>query len=276
MLADQAAGILARAAGFGTEAGAVGAVPQRQVVAVQDFIPVQVGNRHFRRGNQVHVHALQLEHVFREFRQLAGTLHAVGIYDKGREKFRIPMLGGMQVQIEIDDGPFQTGTQTFVHRKPGAGNFMAPFKIQNPQFLADIPVGQRFKIKLAGFAPFPNFRIIRIALADRAVIRRHVGNRQHDFLQAGFNFTEAGIVRRNFITDGAHFRHFFFRAFAGFFQFADFLGSRIPFILQHFYLLGHLPAFLIQRQKLIQIQFPVTVMNGFNYFFGIFPHKLHV
>ena len=276
MLADQAAGILARTAGFGTEAGAVGAVPQRQVIAVQDFVAVQVGNRNFRRGNQVHVHALQLEHVFREFRQLAGTLHAIGIYDKGREKFRIPMLGGMQVQIEIDNGPFQTGTQTFVHRKPSAGNFMAPFKIQNPQFLADIPMGQRFKIKLAGFAPFPHFRVIRVALANRAVIRRHVGNSQHDFLQAGFNFTETGIVRRNFITDGAHFRHFFFRVFAGFFQFTDFLGSCIPFIFQHFDLLGHFPAFFIQCQKLIQIQFPVTVMNGFNYFFGIFPHKLHV
>ena len=276
MLANQAAGILARAAGLGAEAGAVGAVPQRQFVAVQDLVTVQIGDGNFRRRNQVHVHALQLEHVFREFRQLAGTLHAVGIYNKGREKFRISVLGGMQVQIEVYDAALQPGTQALVHRKAGSGNFMAPFKIQNPQLLTDIPVGQRFKIKLAGFAPFPHFRVIRVALANRAVIRRHVGNSQHDFLQAGFNFTETGIVRRNFITDGAHFRHFFFRAFAGFFQFADFLGSRIPFIFQHFDLLGHLPAFFVQCQKLIQIQFPVTVMNGFNYFFGIFPHKLHV
>ena len=181
MLADQTAGILARASGFGAEAGAVGTVPQRQFLTIQNLITVQVGNGNFRRGNQVHVHALQLEHVFREFRKLTGTPHAVSIYNKGREKLRIPVLGSMQVQIEVDDAALQTGAQPLVNRKAGTGNLVTPFKVQNPQFFTDIPMGERLKIKLPGFAPFPHFRVVRIALAYRAVFRRNIGNRHHDF-----------------------------------------------------------------------------------------------
>ena len=180
MLTDQTPGILARAAGFGTEAGTVGAVTQGKVITIQDFIPVQIGNGYFRRGNQVHIHTLQLEHIFRKFRQLAGTLHAVAVHDKGREKFRVPMLSGMQIQIEVDDAALQTGTQAFIHRKAGAGNLMAPFKIQNIQLFAKIPVGQRFKIKLAGFAPATYFRVVRVTFAHRNIFGRNVGNGQHD------------------------------------------------------------------------------------------------
>ena len=237
---------------------------------------MQVGDGHFRCGNQVHVHALQFEHIFRELRQLAGALHAVGVYDKGREKFRVAVFRSVQIQIEVDDCPFQTGTQSFIHRKTGAGNFMAPFKIKNVKLFADLPVGQGLKVKFAGFAPLPHFRIILIAFTNGAILCRNVWNGKHNFFQAGFNFPETGVIRRNFIADGPDFRHFFFCIFTGFFQLADCLGSRVPFVLQHFYLLGQFPAFLVQGQKLIQVQFPIPVMNGFNYFFGIFPHKFHI
>ena len=153
---------------------------------------------------------------------------------------------------------------------------MGPFKIQNIQLFSNIPVGLGLKIKLTGFAPTPHFRIVRVALADGHIFRRNVGDRHHDLFQAGFDLPQAGIVRRNLIADGADLRHFFFCILTGFFQLADLFGRCVPFILQGFHLLGQFPAFLVQRQKLIQAQLPVPVMNGFNHFFGILPYKFHI
>jgi hypothetical protein len=52
VLADQPLGVLAVGAGLGAEAGGVGGIGQGQGLLVQDFVPVDVGQRDFGRGDQ--------------------------------------------------------------------------------------------------------------------------------------------------------------------------------------------------------------------------------
>ncbi len=53
---------------------------------------MKIGHRHLGGGNQVVVQAFQLKHVLLELGQLAGTGHAVGVTDKGREDLCITLL----------------------------------------------------------------------------------------------------------------------------------------------------------------------------------------
>jgi len=53
MLADDALGVLAVAAGLAAEAGREGAVAQGQRFKGQDLIAVEVGDGHFRRGDEI-------------------------------------------------------------------------------------------------------------------------------------------------------------------------------------------------------------------------------
>ena len=61
VLADQAPDILAVGAGLGAETGSVGGVTEGQVLGRENFIPVDVGDRHLGGGHQEIVQALQLE-----------------------------------------------------------------------------------------------------------------------------------------------------------------------------------------------------------------------
>jgi len=83
MLADQAAGITAVGAGLGAEAWGVGGVVERQVPFLERFIPVDVGDRHLRRRDQIEIPVVDLEQVFGEFRQLPGRRQRGGVAMKG-------------------------------------------------------------------------------------------------------------------------------------------------------------------------------------------------
>ena len=52
---DQPAGVLAVCARLAAEAGRVGHVAAGQVGRLEDLVPVEVGDRHFRGGNQEEV-----------------------------------------------------------------------------------------------------------------------------------------------------------------------------------------------------------------------------
>ena len=57
------------------------------------------------------------------------------------------MAGGMQVQHKTDQGSFQSGPGPQIKWKTSACNFRGPVKIKNIEPGADVPVGQRLKIK---------------------------------------------------------------------------------------------------------------------------------
>lgn len=73
MLADEAAGIPAGAARLGAEAGGIGAVFNGQAGAVENFIPMHIGDRHLGGGNEEIVGIGQLEGVLLELGKLAGA-----------------------------------------------------------------------------------------------------------------------------------------------------------------------------------------------------------
>ena len=89
--------------------------------AGQGLLLVIVGHRDLGGGNQVIIPAFELEKVFPELGQLAGAHHALAVNHKGRQDFRVAVFPGVQVQHEIDQGPFQPRAQAFVDHKPGPG-----------------------------------------------------------------------------------------------------------------------------------------------------------
>jgi len=108
MLADQAAGITAVGAGLGAEAWGVGGVVERQVPFLERFIPVDVGDRHLRRRDQIEIPVVDLEQVFGEFRQLPGRRQRGGVGHEGRKDLGISMPLGVEVEHEVDQRPLET------------------------------------------------------------------------------------------------------------------------------------------------------------------------
>ena len=129
MLTNQSPRILTGAAGFGAETSAVRTIAQGQFFAIQNFIPMQIGNGDFRGRDQIHIHPFQLEHILRKFRQLSRAQHTVLIHNKRREELSITVFCRMQIQIEINHAAFQAGAKTLIDSKTSAGDFMTSFKI---------------------------------------------------------------------------------------------------------------------------------------------------
>ena len=276
VLPDQAPGIPACAAGFGPEAGGHGSQVDGQVIPVQDFSPVIVGQRHFRGGDQVHILAFHLVHVFVEFGQLPGTGHGSGVHDVGRDHFQIAVFPGVLVQHEVVHRTFQTGAGPFVIVEPGTGNLGCPFRIQDPQFFPDFPMGFRFEIKVGGFAPFPHFRIFRIVLAHRHIRCRHIGDGQHHSLEPGFHILHFFIRFCDLVTQGPHGGDFFRCVFPIALHPADFSAHRIPLALVRFHFLEQGTPFLVQLLEFFQIHFGMTVFQSLGNLFRVVPDKFQI
>ena len=81
-----------------------------------------------------------MEHIFRKFRQLAGTAHGITIDHIWRENFFVAMFAGMEIKEEIDHRTLQPGPQSFIDGETGAGDLSRTFEIENIEIDADIPV----------------------------------------------------------------------------------------------------------------------------------------
>ncbi len=112
MLPDEASGVAPVRAGLGAETGGIGGVFDRQLPLFQRLVAVDVGNRHFGGRDQIEIPVLDLEQVFLEFRQLAGRRHRCRIDQHRRHDFGIAVLGGLQIEHEVDQGPFQPRGKT--------------------------------------------------------------------------------------------------------------------------------------------------------------------
>ena len=276
MLPDQAPGIPSGAAGFGPEAGGHGGEIDGQVVPVQDLAPVIVGERHFRRGDQVHILVFHFVHVFVEFGQLPSPRHGRGIHDIRGDHFQIAVLLGMLVQHKVVNGTFQTGTGPFVVVEPGTGNLGSPFRIQDPQFFPDFPMGFRCEIKMGGFSPFPHFRVFRIVFAHGHISRRHVGNGEHHSLEPGFHILHLFVRFCDLVPQGPHGGDFFRCVFPIALHLADFSADRIPLAFVRFHFLEQGPAFLVQSLEFFQIHFRMTVFQSLGNLFRVVPDKFQI
>ena len=85
-----------------------------------------------------------MKKVFLEFRQLAGGGHGGAVDQKGRQNLLVAVLLGMQIQHEVDQGPFKPGSKTGQQREAGPGDLGSPLKIEDAEIGAKFPMLLRF------------------------------------------------------------------------------------------------------------------------------------
>jgi len=109
---------------------------------------MDIGNRHFGGWNHKIIPSLQLEQVFFEFRKLPCVRQAASVHNKWRQNLFIPVFGRMDIEHEVNEGPFQSRPCPEIKRKTGARNFSGPFKIEYTQIFTDGPVRKGLKLKI--------------------------------------------------------------------------------------------------------------------------------
>jgi hypothetical protein len=144
----------------------------RQLFLTENFVTVNVRHRHLRGGRQVHFFIAQPVHVLFELRQLARADHGIAVDEKRRKDFRVTVLARVQVEQEINQGPFQTRARALVENKSAAGNLRRSRKIQDTKLFANLPMCFRLKRKLRRFTPAFHLGIVRRILPHRDTFMR--------------------------------------------------------------------------------------------------------
>src|SRR5262245_16704785 len=176
MLSDEAANILAVGACFTAETGSVSDVPNRELLAFEHLFSVDVGHRYFGGRNEKEIWLRDTKQVFFELRELAGSRHGVTIHQKGRQDLAIAMLLGVQIEHEIDQGPFKPRAGILVESEARTGNFGSAGEIKNPKLFTDVPVILCWEVELRWISPAANLFIFRRASARGHARFRQIGH----------------------------------------------------------------------------------------------------
>jgi len=176
VLADQAADVFAVGARLGPETGRVGGQPLGQGRSVQDLVAVEVRQRDLGRRDEIPRIVLQLEEVRGEFRKVAGPRQARFVGDERREDLSEAPFPGVDVEHEIDQGPFHPGGRGQGDREARPGDLGRPVEIEDPKARSEIPVGQRLEIELPGLAGPPDLDVARGVRPDGHGLVGQVGD----------------------------------------------------------------------------------------------------
>ena len=278
VLADEAPRIAASRTGFGTEARRHGREVDRQLGAVDDFTAVVVGQRYFCRRDHVHFFAFDVElvHIFVELRQLACTGHGIAVDDVRRDDFGVAVLFCMLVEHEVVDSAFQAGAGADIIIEAGTRDFSSPFGIEDAQFFTDVPMIEGLEIEFRRFAPFADFRVVAVVVAngDRGVA--HIGDHELDSAHVSFNFLDFFIEDVDVVAELLHGCDLGVRIFFVAFELADFLGDRIAFVLHGFDFLKNVAALVVQGDESVDIGFGMAVLNIFFDFFHVFADEFRI
>ena len=183
MLANESPRVFAVGSGFAAEAGSIGRQPNRQLGRLQGFSRENVGDRDLGRGNQPVVRPFHLEQIAGELGELTRPRQAGRIDHKGRQHFQVAEFPGVDVQHEVDQGPFQAGPRPRIEGEPCPGDLGGPFQVQNAQARAQVPVGTGLKVKVGFLAVDPDFDVLRGIGADRNAVVGEIGKGQLQALQ---------------------------------------------------------------------------------------------
>ena len=134
MLADEAPDVLAVGARLGAEAGGVGGVIDGQVFGLEDFVPVDVGDRDLRRGHQEKVKSFQLEEVLLELGKLAGTPEESSIDHEGGQHFHVAVLPVWRSSMKLMRARSRSAPAPFRRAKRAPVILAARSKSRMPRF----------------------------------------------------------------------------------------------------------------------------------------------
>src|SRR5690242_7049296 len=101
VLAEDAAGVSPRGAGFGTEARGPGGDEDREDVFGKGFVAVEVVEFDFRGRREPEIGVLDAKEVRGEFRQLAGAEQRRTVDQERRQNFGVSVLPCVHVEKEV-------------------------------------------------------------------------------------------------------------------------------------------------------------------------------
>ena len=133
MLPDKPPSILSVGPCLGPEARSERSIINGQILLVQNLIGMDVGDRHFRRGNEKIFPPFSLNRSSSNLGSWPVPVMVLRLTIKGGQHFFISMLCGVGGQHKIDKGSFHQGAVPQVQGKAGPGNAGGPFKIQDCQ-----------------------------------------------------------------------------------------------------------------------------------------------
>ena len=150
MLADEAADVLAVAAGLGPEAGGEGAEADGEVGFVERFVAEEIGDGDLGGGDEpvvvvgelafVGAAVVGVEEVFGKLGQLAGAKERAAVDHGGRQDLGVAVLASVEVEHEGGEGSLEAGALAEVDGEAGAGDFGGAFEVEDAEGLADLPV----------------------------------------------------------------------------------------------------------------------------------------
>ena len=112
MEADEAPGVLARRSRLRAKARRVRDVFQRQAIAIEDLVAMEVRQRHLSGGHQPQVLTFDAECVGSKLRQIGGARHRRAVDEHGRQDLDVAVLARVRVEHELHQGPLQSGPLT--------------------------------------------------------------------------------------------------------------------------------------------------------------------
>ena len=259
MLALQASGVAAGRSRFGAETRGPRAHFDRQQSLVDGFVAMQAGQFHLGRRREPQVRAFQVEHVSREFRQLADSGEGSGVNQKRRQNFGVAVLPGVQIEKEIGEGAFQPRAESDIHRETRTRDFYRRLEIQNARAFAQFVMRLRREIKLRRRAPAAYFDIIRRGFSHRHARVRNIRNHQQKILQPLVQLADTHVVVLDGVGNFFHVRQQCSGVFARLFHSPNFVAGLVALRLQLFGGENELAAFGINLAEWRQVQRRATV-----------------
>ena len=111
----------------------------RELVVVQDDIPIYIGNRDFCCRHKIEIIQAYIVHLGFLVRELACT-ETRGSIDHNRRLDFFISGSSVVVQEEADEGSLEFGAFAFVYREACAGEFHTEVEIYDIEFLGEFPV----------------------------------------------------------------------------------------------------------------------------------------
>ncbi len=155
-----------------TEAGRVSDILQWQLIRIQNFVTMQIGDRHLCCRHEKQIVFRIVIHRVAELRQMRRTERRFLLHKIRRQHFGVTVFARMHVNEPIDERALQTRAPTFQHVTARAVNLDATLKVHETQRGAQVPMWQRREIELRHCADDRVNDVVRFVGPDRhAVVR---------------------------------------------------------------------------------------------------------
>ncbi len=205
VLADDAARVLAEAAGLGPEAWRVGRHLHRQLGGVEDLVAVHVRDRHLGGRDQVvGPLVVQLEEVLLELRQLSGPEERLVVDDDRRQHLGVAVLSSVQVEHEVHQRALEQRAAAAQQREPRPGDLGRAREVEDAERLAERDVVERLEVELRLGSPPPHLDVGRLVAAYGNGLVRKVRDALEHGLQLGVGRVALGFERLDRLLELAH------------------------------------------------------------------------